>query len=229
MALLLGDQAPNFKADTTHGPIDFHDHIDGSWAILFSHPADFTPVCTTELSRVAQLLPEFAKRNVKCLALSCDSNASHLAWLPDIAAYGTGCDMTASHGFPIIADASRQIANAYGMIPKDHNLDAKGLPLTVRSVFIIGPDKGIKMTMTYPASAGRNFDEVLRIVDSLQLAASHKVATPVDWKNGDDCVVLASVSDQDATNLFPKGFKPAELPSGKHYLRMTPQPNLSNL
>lgn len=225
MAIRLGDIVPNFSADTTQGKIDFHEYIADSWAILFSHPADFTPVCTTELSRVAQLLPEFEKRGVKPLALSCDDNESHIAWLTDISSYGKGCSMSKSTGFPIIADPTRKIAELYGMIPTDHPTDTKGIPLTVRSVFIIGADKKLKLTMTYPASTGRNFDEIIRVVDSLKLAVSHKVATPVDWVHGDDCVVLPSVSNTEAEKLFPKGFKPVDMPSGKAYLRMTPQPD----
>lgn len=227
MVLLLGDIAPDFSAESTHGPIEFHKYIEGSWAILFSHPADFTPICTTELARVATLQPEFSKRGVKCIALSCDERSSHLAWLPDICAYGgASCIMSETEGFPIIADPTREIAAKYNMVQTDHSVDTAGLPLTVRSVFIIGPDKKIKLSMTYPASSGRNFDEILRAVDSLQLAVSHKVATPVDWKQGDDCVILPTVSNDDAKKLFPKGFAPADLPSGKPYLRVTPQPDI---
>lgn len=227
MAPLLGDLAPDFTADTTHGKITLHEYIEGSWAVFFSHPADFTPVCTTELARVSQLLPEFTKRNVKCIALSCDDVESHAAWLADISTYGDGCAMgTDGTGFPIVADPAREIAKMYGMVPTDALLDSKGLPMTVRSVFVIGSDKKIKLTITYPASTGRNFDEILRVIDSLQLAVSHKVATPVDWTSGKDCVVLPTVSDEDAKKLFPKGFKAKELPSGKPYLRMTPQPNV---
>lgn len=220
--VLLGDTAPDFTADTTKGPISLHEYIGTSWCILFSHPADFTPICTTELARVAQLVPEFEKRNTKVLGLSCDDLPSHKDWLADIEAFGA-TEMTA---LPIIADPTRAIAKSYGMIPTDAPMDDKGMPLTVRSVFVISPEKLVKMTMTYPASTGRSFDEILRVLDSLQLAASHKVGTPVDWKRGKECVVLPSVSDAEATKLFPKGFKPANLPSGKHYLRMTPQPDL---
>lgn len=225
MAPLLGDIAPNFSADTTHGKIDFHEYINDSWAVLFSHPADFTPVCTTELARVAQLLPEFKERGVKPIALSCDDVANHIAWLADVQSYG-GCPMSQTEGFPIIADDSREVAKLYGMIPIDHPVDDKGMPMTVRSVFIIGKDKKIKLTLTYPASTGRSFDEILRVIDSLQLAVSHKVATPVDWTRGKECVILPSVKSEDAKTLFPKGFKPADLPSGKPYLRMTPQPDV---
>lgn len=227
MAPLLGEEAPNFSAETTHGPIDFHTYINDSWAVLFSHPADFTPVCTTELARVSQLLPEFERRGVKVLALSCDDVDSHKDWLADISAYGDGCPMgAAGEGFPIIADSSREVAKLYGMIPADHPVDDKGMAMTVRSVFVVGKDKKIKLSLTYPASTGRSFDEILRVIDSLQLAVSHKVATPVDWSKGKDCVVLPSVSNEDAEALFPKGFKAKELPSGKQYLRMTPQPDV---
>ncbi|CAN8064389.1 unnamed protein product [Agarophyton chilense] len=220
MAPLIGETAPNFAADSTKGEITLHDYIKDSWAILFSHPADFTPVCTTELARVSQLLPEFEKRNVKCLALSCDDAASHKAWVPDICAYAksTSTDI----GYPILADADRSIARAYGMLPA---AEGDGMPMTVRSVFVIGTDGKVKLSLTYPASTGRNFDEILRVIDSLQLAVSAKVATPVDWKKGDECVVLPSVKDEQAAELFPKGFKPLELPSGKPYLRMTPMPD----
>lgn len=227
MAPLLGDEAPNFTAETTHGTFDFHDYIKDSWVVLFSHPADYTPVCTTELARVSQLLPEFEKRGVKVLALSCDDLDSHNGWLADISSYGEGCPMGGvGEGFPIIADGSREIAKKYGMIPADHPVDDKGMPMTVRSVFVIGKDKKIKLSLTYPASTGRSFDEILRVIDSLQLAVSHKVATPVDWSKGKDCVVLPSVSNDDAKSLFPKGFKAKDLPSGKQYLRMTPQPDV---
>lgn len=226
MAPLLGEIAPNFQADTTHGPIDFHEYINDSWCVLFSHPADFTPVCTTELARVSQLLPEFEKRGVKCLALSCDDVDSHAAWLADISAYGDGTPMGgAGVGFPIIGDADRKVAKLYGMIPADHPTDAKGLPMTVRSVFVIGKDTKVKLSITYPASTGRSFDEILRVIDSLQLAVTHKVATPVDWVKGKECVVLPSVKDDEAKSLFPKGFKAMDLPSGKPYLRVTPYPD----
>lgn len=219
MSILLNETVPNFKADTSQGPIDFHQYISGSWAILFSHPADFTPVCTTELGRAAQLEKEFTQRNVKLLALSCDSAQSHKAWIPDIEAQSK-CSVT----YPIIDDLDRSIAKTYGMLPAQPK--GEGLPLTVRAVFIIGPDTKLKATLCYPASTGRSFDEILRVVDSLQLAVSHNVATPVDWTKGKDCVLLPSVKDEDAPKLFPKGFKAADLPSGKPYLRMTPQPDI---
>ncbi|PXF42906.1 Peroxiredoxin-6 [Gracilariopsis chorda] len=221
MAPLIGETAPNFTADSTEGEITLHDYIKHSWAILFSHPADFTPVCTTELARVSQLLPEFQKRNVKCLALSCDSSASHNAWIPDICSFGGKSESTAL-GYPIIADEHRTIARTYGMLPAS---ESSGMAMTVRSVFVIGPDAKVKLSLTYPASTGRNFDEIVRVIDSLQLAVSSKVATPVDWKKGDECVVLPSVSDEQAEQLFPKGFNAMNLPSGKAYLRMTPMPD----
>jgi len=209
MALQLGDDAPDFTADSTDGSIKFHDFIGGSWAVLFSHPKDFTPVCTTELGRVAALKPEFEKRGVKVLGLSVDPVDDHKRWAGDI-------KETQGHAlnFPLIADPERKVANLYGMIhPKA--LDT----LTVRSVFVIGPDKKIKLTLTYPASTGRNFDEILRAIDSLQLTAKHKVATPSDWKQGEDVIIAPSISDADAKTLFPSGWKTL-----RPYLRLTPQP-----
>lgn len=210
MAIRLGEEAPNFSADTTEGKIDFHQWLGSSWGVFFSHPKDFTPVCTTELGSVAKLKPEFEKRNAKVIALSVDSVADHKEWIKDInETQGTTVN------YPIIADPDRKIAELYGMIhPK--SLDN----LTVRSVFIIGPDKKIKLTFTYPASTGRNFNEILRVIDSLQLTANYQVATPANWKDGDACVVVPSLSDEDATKKFPQGFKKI-----KNYLRMTPQPN----
>jgi alkyl hydroperoxide reductase subunit AhpC len=211
MALRLGDTAPNFSASTTEGPIDFHQWLGDSWGVLFSHPADYTPVCTTELGAVAKIKPEFAKRNVKVIAVSVDPLDSHHGWTRDINET-QNCTMN----FPIIADEKRQVATAYDMIHP--NADDKA---TVRSVFIIGPDKKIKLTLTYPASTGRNFPEILRVIDSLQLSAKHKVATPANWQNTEDCIVSPSVSDSDAEKLFPKGVRKV-----KPYLRNTPQPNL---
>ncbi len=211
MALRLGDIAPNFTAGTTAGPIDFHQWLGDSWGILFSHPADFTPVCTTELGAVARLKPEWDKRNVKVIAVSVDPIESHQGWVRDIDETQS-CTMN----FPIIADEKRVVATAYDMIHP--NVDDKA---TVRSVFVIGPDKKIKLTLTYPMSAGRNFTEILRVVDSLQLSAKHKVATPADWQNGKDCIVTLAVSDADAEKMFPKGVRKV-----KPYLRYTPQPNL---
>jgi alkyl hydroperoxide reductase subunit AhpC len=210
MALRLGDVAPDFTAETTDGKINFHEWIGNNWAILFSHPKDYTPVCTTELGYVAKIKPEFDKRNVKVIGLSVDKLDSHKGWANDIReTQGTALN------FPIIADADHKIADLYDMIhPEISDI------FTVRSVFVIGPDKKIKLTITYPAATGRNFDEILRVVDSLQLTAKHSVATPVNWKNGDDCIILTSVSDEDAKAKFPKGWKAL-----KPYLRVTPQPN----
>jgi alkyl hydroperoxide reductase subunit AhpC len=211
MALRLGDVAPNFNAVTTEGAIDFHQWLGNSWGVLFSHPADFTPVCTTELGAVAKIKSEFEKRNVKVLAVSVDPLESHKGWIKDINETQK-CTMN----FPVIADDNRQVATAYDMIHP--NVDDKA---TVRSVFVIGPDKKIKLTLTYPASTGRNFLEILRVIDSLQLTVNHKVATPADWQKGQDCIVSPSVSDADAEKLFPKGVRKV-----KPYLRYTPQPNL---
>ena len=210
MALRLGDVAPDFAAVTTEGPIQFHQWLGNSWGVLFSHPADFTPVCTTELGAVARIKAEFEKRNVKVLAVSVDPIESHHTWIKDI-----NETQRCSMNFPIIADDKRQVATAYDMIHP--NADDKA---TVRSVFVIGPDKKIKLTLTYPASTGRNFLEILRVIDSLQLTANHKVATPADWRDGEDCIVVPALSDTDAEKLFPKGFRKI-----KPYLRFTPQPN----
>jgi alkyl hydroperoxide reductase subunit AhpC len=211
MSLRLGDTAPNFTANTTEGIIDFHQWLGNSWGVLFSHPADYTPVCTTELGAVVKIKAEFQKRNVKVMAVSVDPLDSHRGWIKDINET-QACTMN----FPIVADENRQVASAYDMIHP--NADDKA---TVRSVFIIGPDKKIKLTLTYPASTGRNFTEILRVIDSLQLTASHKVATPADWRRGEDCIVSPSVSDSDARQLFPKGVRKV-----KPYLRYTPQPDL---
>ncbi len=211
MALRLGDLAPNFTASTTEGTIDFHQWLGNSWGVLFSHPADYTPVCTTELGTVARIKAEFEKRDVKVIAISVDPLDSHQGWIKDI-----NETQHCSMNFPVIADESRRVAAAYDMIHP--NVDDKA---TVRSVFVIGPDKKIKLTLTYPASTGRNFAEILRVIDSLQLTANHKVATPADWRQGEDCIVVPSVSDADAQKLFPKGVRRV-----KPYLRYTPQPNL---
>ena len=211
MSLRLGDVAPNFSANTTEGEIDFHQWLGNSWGVLFSHPADYTPVCTTELGAVAKIKAEFEKRNVKVIAVSVDPLDSHHGWIKDINETQS-CTMN----FPVIADEDRQVAAAYGMIHP--NADDKA---TVRSVFVIGPDKKIKLTLTYPASTGRNFLEILRVIDSLQLTANHKLATPADWKQGQDCVVSPAISDADAEKLFPKGVRKV-----KPYLRYTPQPNV---
>jgi thioredoxin-dependent peroxiredoxin len=210
MALQLGDIAPNFDAETTEGPINFYDYIDGSWAVLFSHPKNFTPVCTTELGYTAKLKPEFDKRGVKVLGLSVDPLKDHERWAADIRE-------TQGHtlNFPLIADPERKIANLYGMIHPNAN-DT----LTVRSVCVIGPDKKIKLTLTYPASTGRNFDEVLRVIDSLQLTAKHQVATPVNWKHGEDVIIVPAVSDEDAKKKYPGGWK-----APRPYLRIVPAPH----
>lgn len=211
MSLRLGDTAPNFKAKTTEGEIDFHEYLGNSWGILFSHPADFTPVCTTELGRTAQLKDEFAKRNVKVLAVSVDPLDKHLEWRNDI-----NETQNCTVDFPIVADEDRNVATLYDMIHPNASATA-----TVRSLFVIGPDKLVKLTITYPASTGRNFYEVLRVVDSLQLTAGYSVATPADWKGGEDVIVVPAVSTEDAIKKFPKGVKVV-----KPYLRYTPQPNI---
>jgi len=209
MSLQLGDEAPDFTAMTTEGEIRFHDWIGSSWAILFSHPKDFTPVCTTELGYLANLKPEFDKRRVKILGVSVDPLESHKKWFKDIEETQK-CKMN----YPVIADPDREVADLYDMIhPKA--LDS----LTVRTVFVIGPDKKIKLMITYPASTGRNFDEILRVVDSLQLTSAHQVATPVNWKSGEDCIIVPSLSNDEAKKKFPKGWR--EL---KPYLRMVKQP-----
>ena len=210
MSLRLGDDAPNFKAKTSLGEIDFYEYLGDSWGVLFSHPADYTPVCTTELGKTASLKEEFAKRNVKVVALSVDSVESHKLWINDI---NETQDVEVT--FPIIADENRSIAEAYDMIHPNASVNA-----TVRSLFIIGPDKKIKLIITYPASTGRNFQEILRVIDSLQLTAYHSVATPADWKDGEDVVVLPAIKTEDIPAKFPKGFTLV-----KPYLRTTPQPN----
>jgi alkyl hydroperoxide reductase subunit AhpC len=209
MAVRLGDEAPNFTADTTEGKIDFREWKGSDWAILFSHPRDFTPVCTTELGAVAKLKPEFDKRHTKVIGLSVDPLGSHERWTEDIK------DVTGAQvNFPMIADPDRTVANLYDMIHPNASDTA-----TVRSVFVIGPDNKIKLTLTYPASTGRNFQELLRVIDSLQLTAKHSVATPADWKQGEDVIIVPAVSDEDAQKKFPKGFT-----AKKPYLRVTPQP-----
>jgi alkyl hydroperoxide reductase subunit AhpC len=211
MALQLGEVAPDFNQQSTMGPIRFHEFLGDSWGVLFSHPKAFTPVCTTELGMVAKLKPEFDKRGVKVLGLSVDPVEDDHKWAKDIQE-----TQGVALNFPLISDTDRKVSTLYGMIHPQAN-DT----MTVRSVFIIGPDKKIKLMITYPASTGRNFDEVLRVIDSLQLTAKHKVATPVNWKQGQDCIVVPALSDDEATKLFPKGFKKI-----KPYLRVTPQPNL---
>ena len=206
MALQLGDDAPDFTAETTEGPLSFHQYLGSGWGVLFSHPKDFTPVCTTELGRVSALKPEFEKRNVKVVGLSVDPLDSHRSWVNDI-------KETQGHAlnFPLIADHDRKVANLYGMIHPNAS-DT----FTVRSVFVIGPDKKIKLTLTYPASTGRNFDEILRVIDSLQLTDSAKVATPVNWWRGDEVVILPAIPNEEADKLFPQGYRQV-----KPYLRLT--------
>ncbi len=218
MALRIGDKAPDFEAETTQGRIRFHDWIGDSYAILFSHPKDFTPVCTTELGYLAKLEPEFAKRNVKIMGLSVDPVGDHDRWKKDIRDV-TGGDVQ----YPMIGDHDLKVAKLYDMLPADAGDTSEGRTAatnqTVRTVFIIGPDKIVKAMLQYPMSSGRNFDEVLRLVDSIQLTAKHKVATPVNWKQGEDCIIVPSVSDDDAKKAFPNGWTTV-----KPYLRVVPQP-----
>jgi alkyl hydroperoxide reductase subunit AhpC len=210
MALQLGDEAPDFTAETTEGTVAFHEWLGDSWGVLFSHPKDFTPVCTTELGAVAKLKSEFDKRNTKVLAISVDDVEHHKQWVPDInETQGTEVN------FPIIADSDRKVADLYGMIHPN-----AGDTVTVRSVFVIGPDKKIKLTLTYPQSTGRNFQEILRVIDSLQLTAKYQVSTPADWKDGEDVIIVPAVSDEAAKEKFPKGWDAV-----RPYLRLTPQPN----
>jgi alkyl hydroperoxide reductase subunit AhpC len=210
MGLRLGDLAPNFKAKTSQGEIDFYDYVGNNWAVLFSHPADFTPVCTTELGKTASLKSEFDKRGVKVIALSVDPVEKHYGWIEDI-----NETQNVEVNFPLIADEDRKIAEAYDMIHPNASATA-----TVRSLFIIAPDKTVKLMITYPASTGRNFQEILRVIDSLQLTANYSVATPADWKEGEDVVVVPAIKTEDIPARFPKGFREV-----KPYLRMTPQPN----
>ena len=210
MAIRLGDIAPDFTAETTQGPISFHEWLGDSWGILFSHPADYTPVCTTELGQVAKLKGEFDKRNVKVIGLSVDGLGNHEGWAKDIAE-----TQGAALNFPLIADPDRKVSTAYDMIHPNALATA-----TVRSVFVIAPDKTVKLTLTYPASTGRNFTEILRVVDSLQLTSKHKVATPVDWKHGEDVIIVPSLKDEEAKALFPEGWKTL-----KPYLRLVKDPS----
>ena len=218
MSLRINDTAPDFTAETTQGPIQFHDWIGNGWAVLFSHPKDFTPVCTTELGYMAGLQPEFEKRNCKIIGLSVDPVSSHGKWAGDI-------EETQGHAvkYPMIGDPELKIAKLYGMLPAESGSTSEGRTAadnaTVRNVFMIGPDKKIKLMLIYPMSTGRNFDEVLRVLDSMQLTAKHKVATPVNWKSGDDVIILPSVSEADAKEKFPNGWK-----APKPYLRIVPQP-----
>jgi len=218
MSLRINDTAPNFTAQTTHGTIDFHQWIGDSWAILFSHPKDFTPVCTTELGYMARIEPEFKRRNVKLIGLSIDPVEDHERWSHDIEE-----TQGAPVKYPMIADTDLKVAKLYNMLPADEPGTAAGRTAatnqTVRSLFIIGPDKKIKLMLTYPMTTGRNFDEVLRVIDSMQLTAAHKVATPANWKQGDEVIIAGSVSDADAKTLFPEGWKTV-----KPYLRVVKQP-----
>nr|XP_033772455.1 peroxiredoxin-6-like [Geotrypetes seraphini] len=220
--LLLGDVVPDFEAETTCGKIRFHDFLGNSWGILFSHPGDYTPVCTTELGRAAKLYPEFAKRGIRVISLSVNNLADHREWIKDINAYN-GDKITGTLPFPMIADENHEVSKKFGMLPSTAK-HSTGLPRTVRSVFIIGPDKKLKLSILYPASTGRSFDEILRVVDSLQLTAKHEVATPVDWQPGDKVMISTTVSEEEARKLFPHGVCTRDLPSGKNYLRFTPQP-----
>jgi len=218
MALRIGDEAPNFSAQTTQGPIDFHQFIGNQWTVLFSHPKDFTPVCTTELGYMARIKPEFDKRNTKVIGLSVDSVEDHKRWAKDIEeTQGT------APNYPIIGDSDFKVAKLYDMLPGTVSGEAKTRTpadnATVRSVFVIGPDKKIKLILLYPMTTGRNFDEVLRVLDSMQLTAKHKVATPANWKQGQDVIISGAVSDEDAKKQFPQGWK-----APKPYLRITPQP-----
>jgi alkyl hydroperoxide reductase subunit AhpC len=210
MALQLGDEAPDFTAETTEGKINLYEYLGDGWGVLFSHPKDFTPVCTTELGTVAKIKPEFDKRNVKVIAISVDPLESHKSWLGDIEE-----TQGQAVNFPVIADPDRSVADLYGMIHPNAS-DT----MTVRSVFVIGPDKKIKLTITYPAATGRNFDEILRVLDSLQLTANYQVATPANWKDGEDVIIVPAVDDETAKGKFPRGWKAL-----KPYLRVTPQPN----
>jgi len=218
MALRINDEAPNFSAETTQGRIDFHEWLGDGWAVLFSHPKDFTPVCTTELGYLAGLEAEFSKRNCKIIGLSVDPVTDHAAWSKDI-------EETQGHrvGYPMIGDSDLAVAKLYGMLPADEAGSSEGRTAatnaTVRSVFIIGPDKKIKLTITYPMTTGRNFDEVLRVLDSMQLTAKHKVATPANWKDGEDVIIVPSVSNEEAEKMFPDGWKTV-----KPYLRTVKQP-----
>jgi len=220
MVFKLGDVFPNEEVNTSIGKLKLHDYFGNGWGIFFTHPADFTPVCTTELNMVEEMAPEFAKRNVKLIALSCNSVDDHKKWAEDINCFGKREDKVLS--YPIIEDAGRDLAVRFGMLDPDEK-NAAGLPLTARAVFIIGPDKKLKLSLLYPATTGRNFDEIIRVVDSLQLTAYKKVATPANWQQGGDCMVLPSVKGDECTKLFPK-MRIEKMPSGKEYMRFTPQP-----
>lgn len=218
MPLRINDQAPNFQVETTQGKIDFHEWIGDSWAVLFSHPKDFTPVCTTELGYMATIQPEFEKRNTKIIGLSIDSSGDHAKWLKDVEEVGG-----TAVNYPVIADTNLEVAKLYNMFPADETGTAEGRTAatnaTVRSVFVIGPDKKIKLMMTYPMTTGRNFDEILRVIDSMQLTDKHQVATPVNWKKGEDVIIVPTVSDEEAEKIYPNGWETV-----KPYLRKVKQP-----
>jgi alkyl hydroperoxide reductase subunit AhpC len=218
LTLVIGDDAPDFEAETTQGPIRFHEWLGNSWGILFSHPKDFTPVCTTELGTMARLKPEFDRRNAKIIGLSVDPVASHQGWAKDIEE-----TQGAAVNYPMIGDPELKIAKAYGMLPASVGATSEGRTAadnqTVRNVYIIGPDKKIKLVLSYPMTAGRNFDEILRVLDSLQLTAKHKVATPANWKQGENVIIAGSVSDEEAKKTYPDGWQ-----SPKPYIRIVPQP-----
>lgn len=219
MSLLINDQAPNFQVDTTQGKIDFHEWIGESWAVLFSHPKDFTPVCTTELGYLAQIQPEFENRNTKIIGLSIDPINDHKQWLADVEEVGNTVV-----NYPVIADTDLKVAKLYNMFPADETGSAEGRTAmtnaTVRSVFVIGPDKNIKLMIIYPMTTGRNFDEILRVIDSMQLTAQYKVATPVNWKQGEDVIIVPSVSNEEAAKIYPEGWDTV-----KPYLRKVKQPS----
>ena len=219
MSLRINDQAPNFQVETTQGKIDFHEWIGDGWAVLFSHPKDFTPVCTTELGYMANIQPEFEKRNTKIIALSIDSTGDHDKWLKDVEDVGGS-----AVNYPVIADTDLKVAKLYNMFPADETGAAEGRTAmtnaTVRSVFVIGPDKNIKLMIIYPMTTGRNFDEILRVIDSMQLTAKHKVATPVNWKQGEDVIIVPGVNNEEATKIYPDGWETV-----KPYLRKVKQPS----
>jgi alkyl hydroperoxide reductase subunit AhpC len=217
MSLQIGDVAPDFEAETTEGRIRFHEWIGGSWAVLFSHPKDFTPVCTTELGYMAKLKPEFDKRNTKIIALSVDPVSQHVKWADDIRD-----TQGQAPNYPMIGDSDLKVSKLYGMLPAATEGWTAANNQTVRCVYVIGPDKKVKLMIVYPMTTGRNFDEVLRVIDSLQLTASHKVATPVQWKHGDDVIIAGSVSDDEAKKVYPKGWR-----SPRPYMRVVPQPNVN--
>ncbi|ERN01958.1 hypothetical protein AMTRI_Chr02g266630 [Amborella trichopoda] len=214
--LTIGDTIPNIEADSSHGRINLHGHVDNSWTIIFSHPGDFTPVCTTELGKMAAYAKEFEKRGVKLLGISCDDVNSHKEWIKDIEAYTPGSNVT----YPILADPNREIIQQLNMVDPDLK-DNQGKPLPSRALHIVGPDKRVKLSFLYPGTTGRNMDEVLRALDSLLLAAKHKVATPANWNPGDRVVIPPNVSEEEAKKMFPQGYQTVDLPSGKPYLRFT--------